>query len=830
MPLATLYCSSVCKKLLAICCLVVSLQLSAQQKESLKNKVLLSVKTTSPIHIDGSLSDSAWRSAALATNLVEWRPTFGLIEDSATRTEVYFLYDDSAIYVGGFCHEQRDSISKELVGRDVVGVNDFVGVMFDTYNDKINGFGYYVTPLGEQFDAKYSSTGEDGSWNSVYESVAKIVPGGWVFEMRIPYSAIRFSNNKNQNWGMNITRKRNKAGKQFMWNPINPTIGGTLFSQFGLFTGLHDIKPPLRLSFSPYFSLYTQHFPSNDPAVKSWSSSVNGGMDVKYGISQSFTLDLTLIPDFGQVQSDNHVLNLSPFEVKYNENRTFFTEGTELFSKGNLFYSRRIGGQPMLYYDAYYDAQNTGSTLVKNPSETKLINAIKLSGRTSSGLGIGVLNAVTNEQYATLEDTTTHQQRRVLTNPLTNYNIFVLDQALKHNSSISLVNTSTVREGNFYDANVTAALWDFYDKKNMWNFYGQINASQLFVAGKDIFGYSHSISFSKASGNFNFNVYQELADDKYSQNDLGYATNNNYLNHGFWLGYKFLKPNKTYNNLYINYNFSYSRRYKPGDYQQINMNVNANSQLKNLWTVGTYLAASPAYNDFYEPRYSGYVYKAPALYTAEIWANTNSAKKYSASLDVTYQYRQHFKTNSYYIYITNQYRFNKKLTISLNNNIEINNNARGFATIASDPAGISQDSIIFGNRNRHTVENIYTIKYNFNNKMGITLRVRHYWSKVDYKSFFLLQTDGKLEPITARHDEANDNTNFFNVDMVYTWQFSLGSFLNISWKNSIETEDSKIHYSYFKNFSNTWNAPQLNNLSVKLIYFLDYLKLKKKKK
>lgn len=127
-------------------------------------------------------------------------------------------------------------------------------------------------------------------------------------------------------------------------------------------------------------------------------------MDLKYGINQAFTLDATLIPDFGQVQSDNQVLNLTPFEVKYNEYRPFFTEGTELFSKGNLFYSRRIGGQPLHEYDVY-DNLDSNETVIKNPTESKLINAIKVSGRTQSGLGIGFLNAITQAEYATIENT-----------------------------------------------------------------------------------------------------------------------------------------------------------------------------------------------------------------------------------------------------------------------------------------------------------------------------------------------------------------------------------------------------------------------------------------
>ncbi|HEY0039536.1 MAG TPA: DUF5916 domain-containing protein, partial [Flavisolibacter sp.] len=317
-------------------------------------KQLPAKRTTASIKIDGKLDEVAWKETTPATDFIEWRPNYGTVEERDTRTEVYLLYDNTAIYVAGYCHEKSvDSVSKELIGRDRIGVNDYVGVIFDTYLDKINGSGFYMTPLGEQYDAKYSNTqGEDDSWNAVWDGEAQLVSDGWTFEMKIPYSALRFVSKENQTWGLSITRNRKKAGRQFMWSPVDPKINGFI-NQEGLWTGIEKINAPVRLSFSPYLSTYVNHYPSGNKNTNNWSSSINGGMDVKYGISDAFTLDMTLIPDFGQVRSDNQVLNLSPFEVKYQENRPFFTEGTELFNKGNLFYSRRIGSTPFGFGNAY---------------------------------------------------------------------------------------------------------------------------------------------------------------------------------------------------------------------------------------------------------------------------------------------------------------------------------------------------------------------------------------------------------------------------------------------------------------------------------------------
>lgn len=807
--------------------LLVAFTLRAQETKNapkeLVHKKYPAVRTTQKIVIDADLNDEAWKSAPLLTDMVEWRPTYGKVEDYEKRTEIRILYDNAAIYVSGFCHEKsNDSISTELVGRDVLGVNDFVGIIFDTYNDKINGFGYYVTPLGEQFDAKYSSTGEDGSWSSVYESQAKIVAGGWVFEMKIPYSAIRFSSRKTQDWGFNITRRNSKSGKQYMWNPTDPTIGGNFFAQFALWTGIEDIKPPVRLSFSPYFSTYVNHYPYNDPSIKNTATSVNGGMDVKYGINQAFTLDMTLIPDFGQVQSDNQVLNLTPFEVKYNENRSFFTEGTELFGKGNLFYSRRIGGTP-LHFDDVQSQLLPGESISKNPTETRLLNATKVSGRTASGLGIGFFNAITNPQYATIESGG-KDVRKIETDPLTNYNIIVFDQTLKRNSSVSFINTNVTRAGNDYDANVSAFLWDLYDKKNDWNLYGKVGASQLIgylPGGKTLSGYTHNLGIGKTGGRFNMSFSQELADNKYNSNDMGYFTNNNFVDHYLWMGYKQVKPKGLFNNLYMNFNGYLSMRYSPWDYQVLRTNVNVNGQLKSLWYVGVFMNTLPQQNDFYEPRVQGRVFKRPGAIEYGFWFESNNAKKYSASVEIDFANSAKYSSSSYMLFFRHQYRFNKKLTLSQNTNISVYNNNLGFATLSSD-------STIIGLRKRNTVENIFTIKYNFNNKMGLSFRARHYWGMVDNRQFYNLNQDGYVTPIASTYPSANYNVNYFNIDMVYTWQFALGSFVNIVWKNSINTYDTDISEGYFKNAGNTIHAPQLNSLSVRVIYFLDYLSLKKK--
>ncbi len=808
-------------------------------------KTLPAKRTSVSIKVDGNLEEVAWKEAIPATNFVEWRPNFGAIEEKATGTEIYLLYDNTAVYIGGYCHEKsKDSVSKELVGRDQVGANDYVGVIFDTYFDKINAVGFYVTPLGEQFDAKYSPTsGEDGSWNGVWDSEAQLQTDGWTFEMRIPYSALRFVSKDNQTWGLNITRNRKKVGRQFMWNPVDPKVNGFI-NQEGSWTGIEKIDAPVRLSFSPYFSTYLNHYRSGIPGVKDWTSSVNGGMDVKYGISDAITLDMTLVPDFGQVQSDNQVLNLSPFEVRYNENRSFFTEGTELFSKGNLFYSRRIGGTPIHSGDVYNNL-GVNEEVLKNPSESKLINATKISGRTKKGLGVGVFNAITKTMYATIENTGTKQTRKLQTNPLTDYSIIVFDQTLKNNSSVSFINTNTLRNGRDYDANVSAALFDFNNKKNTYNVNGKVALSQLIFPGKNTNGYSQNINFRK-SGKWSFEFGEELADEKYDINDMGILFNNNYIDHYLWTAYRWLKPTKWYNRIQVNYNAYYSLLYKksPGQkvdtrFQTFSTNVNANMQLKNLWAVGMFFGYVIKGNDFYEPRATGYSFRTPRRTQFNPWVETNYTKKYFVGFNYFVGLRSLFNSPSHQINLSHRYRFNDKFSISHDFSYSPAKNDAGFydkyyrrdtnGNLILDANGnrILED-ILFSRRDLKTVENVLSFKFNFNNKSGITLRARHYWSKVEAKQLYDLQNDGTLEPTTHTNVSIqHQNYNIFNIDAVYTWQFAPGSFINIVWKDQSETFNDIIKYQYFRNFEKTLNTPQNNNLSLKIIYYLDYLDFKK---
>ena len=798
-------------------------------------KTLDAKRTSKPVVIDGKLNEIAWGDASKLDDFTEFRPVIGRKERPEIRTEAFIMYDDAGIYFGGTCYESTpDSISRELVGRDGFGANDYIGLIFDTYHDNLNGFEYFVTPLGEQWDAKMTSNqnsnngGEDFAWNAVWKSAVVIHEKGWTFEVFLPYSAIRFSKDKIQDWGLNITRRRRKVEQQNTWSAIDPNKNGFL-TQEGLWKGITDIKPPVRLQLYPYFSVYQNHFPANSSEQKNWTNQVSGGMDLKLGLSQAFTLDATLIPDFGQVQSDNKILNLTPFEVKFNENRQFFTEGTELFGKGNLFYSRRIGGTPIKLYDAYSEVK-ADEEILENPSESKLINASKISGRTSKGLGIGILNAITKPTYATIQNTETDEIRKFETDPTTNYNIFVLDQNLKNNSSVSFINTSVLRGSKAYNANVSSALFSLNDKKNNYSFAGNAAISYLDFKnmGQDnSTGYSHSFNFGKTSGRLQFQASQELTDTKYTSNDLGYFTNNNFIDHSAYVGYRFIKPKGWYNRMNFNLNLSTSHLFsKIGDistkYQNSRIGFNFNAQHKKIFWFGTFANFRPSQNDFYEPRITGRYFRRGSSIGYGGWFETNSAKKYSGSAEAFGQsYLNFYKLSLSEVSLSQNYRFNSKFSVRHSITISTNHKGLGFTKIINGEP-------IFALRKVKSIDNTLNLKYNFTNKMGLTFRARHYASVVSNKEFYSLNNNGFLSPKSGITQNLDRNVNYFNVDMVYTWQFAPGSFMNIVWKNATAYSSDDAKVAYLENLQNTLQSDQNNNISLKVIYFLDYLTFKKR--
>lgn len=795
----------------------------------ISQKTIKAERINSKITIDGELTEEEWVSAKRATEFIQSSPQVG--KAASQKTEVRVLYDDLNIYIGARCYDDMSKVSNVLSQRDDFNSNiDYFTFIIDTYNDNQNGFAFGVSSMGVQYDAKVFVSEWYGEVDMAWKSEVKLNEDNWSVEFLIPYSAFRFSKKQIQNWGVNFIRHISRRRESSSWNPIRPDFENDM-AQCGDLLNVSGIKPPFRLSLIPYISTYAEHYPYNIDQKSNWGRAINGGMDIKYGINEAFTLDMTLIPDFGQVQFDNEVLNLSPFEIQFQDYRQFFTEGTELFNKTNLFYSRRIGGSPLLS-TSIYDELNTNEQVESNPRNSQLLNATKISGRTSKGLGIGVFNGLSASTFASVSDTLTGASRQLLTSPLTNYNVLVLDQNLKNNSYITFTNTNVLREGKFYDANLSALHTKLNTKSNKYFIASNLNISQQYFEQSDIIGHSLGLNIGKQTGSFIYSFNYKEDSDTYDQNDLGFLLMNNTRRTSASMGYNIYKPfwklNRLWSRLSVENTSLYSTKRYIGTTLSGNIGITDNRFHSYMLELNSNLTQS---NDFFEPRASGYFYVRPKNINIGGWLSSNYQKQFAVDASIYSVFFNRANWQEWKFRISPRFRLSDRLFLILDHRQFFTYNEQGYALLNSNTNPLP-NGIIFGQRDKLTSINTMNFNYTLTNRMGMTFRLRHYWARVNYSSFFTLEGNGYLNPLSANslnhniESYYNINNNAFTIDMVYRWVFAPASEINIVWKNSIFNTNNNATLNYFQNVDELMELNALNSISIRFMYFLDTIYLK----
>ena len=795
-------------------------------------KTLQAIKTTVPPKIDGVLDDTAWKEVQAAVGFIQNFPHFG--QPASQKTEVRIVYDNEAIYIGAYLYDDPALIRRQITARDEDQLKDldYFSVFLDTYNDQQNGFQFLVTSSNVQTDARLSpgitlTTGEygDKTWDAVWDSKVSINNDGWVVEMKIPYISLRFSPKHVQNWGLQLMRSVRRINETAFWNAVDPTVNGFV-NQFGVLQNLGDIKPPQRLSFSPYVSTGVRSTPDNDRFRTEWLRS--GGMDVKYGINESFTLDASLIPDFGQVVSDNVVNNLTPYEVRFEEYRPFFTEGIDIFNKSGLFYSRRIGALPS-GYNAIKKMADTDPNIevIKNPGRTQLYNALKFSGRTAKKLGIGIFNAIGAPMYATIKNKTSGEKEKIQTETLTNYNILVLDQALKGRSYVTLTNTNVMRDGNGRDANVTGLDFSLYDKTNTYNLKALGRYSKIFT-GNSYDGYNTSLRFGKVSGKIRYAVQNSIISASYDPTDLGYLPTANQQVNTATVSYNQFTPTKNF----LSYNYSlnavYRRLYKPDQFNDFTIEANGYWYFKNFWDVNLQAAYLPDQHDYFVTGMPFEKYaRRPQYGFLKLTGNSDLRKRLFFNYDLLLaDFFKNPEKDYYSIAAGLRYRFSNKLTLEFSHKFETETD---YITPA-DPDGLGEPRVAFVNFKE--VTSILSGIYNFTPRVNLTLRLRHYWSNVLVKRLVYLDDKGYPDPRSIPFTPFTDNVNYFNTDAFFTWDFRYGSRIIIGYKNWLGEDqfvDGSRYKRYTRNFAEVFNLNHGNELTVRFIYYLDYSELKRKR-
>ena len=465
----------------------------APPEKTESRRALTATRLTGAIVLDGKLEESAWNGAARAADFIQNRPRAG--EAATQKTEARVLYDADAIYVAMRMYDTApDSIAAQLARRDISGpfFSDWADVIIDSYADRRTAYRFSVNPKGVKKDVlHFNNTNEDLSWDAVWDVAVATDAQGWTAEFRIPLSQIRFNSDVGeQTWGINFGRIVARKEEYSFWSPWLPTSEGFV-SAAGDLTDISGLSSPRRLEIAPYSVAKVTRAPNphnDNPFYSANAGAISGGADLKYGLSSNFTLTATINPDFGQVEADPSVVNLSAFETFFSERRPFFLEGSNLFNFSigdggageGLFYSRRIGRAPQR-------RSFNGAKFTEVPEAATILGAAKVTGRTANGWSFGLLNALTQAEHASLW--ANGSESEVLAEPMTNYAVGrVVRDFRKGRSNVGAMMTAVHRNIeddalSFLRSSAYAGGVDFvhrFGKDGRYNISGMISGSAIF--------------------------------------------------------------------------------------------------------------------------------------------------------------------------------------------------------------------------------------------------------------------------------------------------------------------------------------------------------------
>jgi hypothetical protein len=586
---------------------------------------MIAVRVSRPPALDGRLDDPAWAQAVPIRGFTETDPDEG--KAATESTTVRIVYDADAIYVGARLYDDEPARITSRLGRhDDDTKSDMFYVDFDSYHDHRTAFEFAVNPAGVKLDDLCSNDFYigDRSWDPVWEVATAIDARGWVVEMRIPFSQLRFPQIRDQVWGVNFFRSLFRKNELTQWVFKKKTETGYA-SRFGHLVGLRDIPAPRRLELLPYsLGRGTYDSPAaGDPFDNGHTYFGGAGLDLKYGVTSNLTLDAAVNPDFGQVESDPAFVNLTAFEQFLPERRPFFVEGASIFSLGGTgpfiqfgntpqyFYSRRIGRPPELA------AAAPPGGFVDAPTSSTILGSAKLSGKTPGGWSVGLLDAVTAREHATFDSSGSRERQDV--EPLTNYLVgrvrreigghtgfgFLATAVARHNRSPAV---DSLRSGAY----VAAA--DFYHRwnNNTYSIFGSVGAS--YVTGDtlalrvtqqqsvryyqrpdasylhydslrtSLAGAGADFSINKEGGNANWAVALSTSTPGFEVNDLGFQHRTDRVAGDVFLGYRWTTPGRVFRQasvssdpLAVAWNYG-------GDRIQLARDVGVFGQLLNYWS------------------------------------------------------------------------------------------------------------------------------------------------------------------------------------------------------------------------------------------------------
>jgi len=789
-------------------------------------KIITAVRTEKPPVIDGMVNDSQWQTAPAGLDFTQFDPDEGALPSEVT--SVRLLYDDDALYVGVICYDSKPSeIVQQLTRRDRSTESDRFSVQIDSYNDNQTAFVFSTNVSGIQNDGVLSQDGAvyDITWDAVWTVKTRRHMDGWSAEFEIPYHALRFTEQSEgvHIWGINFRRYISRKHETDEWVMI-PRGERAFVSKWGHVDGIRNITPPLHLTLAPYISGKGTYTTATGGLPASSNHEVTAGTDLKYGLTKNFTVDATINPDFGQVEVDQAVLNLTVFETLFPEKRPFFTEGSQLFTFGAgvdntalpLFFSRRIGRPPGGSFSVIPPA---GGAVEENPQTTTILGAAKISGRASSGFSLGVVSTATDEEVAILRDVA-GTRSKIRTEPRGLYNVVRMKQEIGATSWIGAIATSVARE------NVTPAIsggidWNLRLDEGTYALDGFVSGARSSADTSKRNGAAGRLLFSRISSkHWFYTTSYDLYSRHFNINDIGFFAQPH--DHG---GYVQLLYRENFaRGFFRRYFISLNPEYRwnwDGVITHAAVNTELTGEFTNFWLGDLlYTYSHPAYDDA-ERRIIG-TYKRPAKHTLQFSLTTDQRRNVSLSFTSIYETDMKRKRS-----VIEQVA----MTIRPTSWVELTPVVLYGYTRAeeawvfpygSTPSITGTSNSVFGDRDVDQLDFELRGIVTFTRNLSLQFFSQVFLARGRYVNFRRLVSSTDLvayiPPATFVGADFNEIT--FNANVLLRWEYLPGSTLYLVWTQGRFDDSGNYATGFGRRFSNTFALPHEDVILLKASYLL----------
>ena len=816
---------------------------------------LRAVRVIAPPVLDGDLSDAAWQSAPEFTDFTQHDPNDG--EPATLRTSIRIVYDDHAIYFGAKMTDTAPPTAI-LARRDSFTQSDFLSINLDPQLDRLSGNAFTISPANVQVDTVlYNDIGEDGSWDGVWDSAVKIVADGWAGEVRIPYSQLRFHDKPVHVWGLNITRRTTRINE---WSRIvNTRKGETGFvSHFADIVGIEGIRRGRSLELVPYAvargDLRSETF--DHPLLESTDHRVDGGLDVKYALTSSLTLTGTINPDFGQVEVDPAVVNLSEFETFYPEKRPFFTEGVNIFRFGDspapshfnfmfapsLFYTRRIGRAPQVRFPP--------DVLYVGPSETTILGAAKITGRLPGGWSLGVMDALTDSEHARFVGSEDQQIE-----PMTNYFVSRMTKEIGDRSRVgfmltsvnrrlpddmtslresaltggidaytSSANKSWILEGSLFGSSVGGSEEAIeLTQRSSSRYYQRPDAGhiELDPTRSSLRGWGGKAMVSKATGIWRPIVQVQAYSPGYETNDAGFMQRTDIISAHALMMYVNQNPTKKFREKHLWFG-SWQNRNFDGDTIERGFFADGSGYLQNFWDFRAAVFVTPGSFSDRQTR-GGPVVRTPGSWSFEGDIGSDDRKTFYGEV-TTYQSQSDDGSYERGYGIELNARPRPNIQLSLEPYYSRSHTQTQFLTSFADP-GATQTfgrRYVFAELEQRSFEVGTRADWTLTPKLSFQLYLQPFIASGDYHDPHALVAARTRDYAPVNEDASRFDFNLRSVrgSAVVRWEFRPGSALYVVWNENRSDTAPIGDFSLSRDLREIPNAPSHDVFLVKLSYWL----------